>query len=332
MHILVTGGAGMLGSALIRTLRQHGHAVRSLDLEISPAAESDSLIADIRDAGAVRDACAGMDAVIHTIARVNQLPTPDPVMHAVNVQGTRNVIEACQSARVPRLIYISSVDVVFDGSPIADGDESLPYPRRHLDYYGETKTLAEQAVIAANGVNGVATCSLRAAGLYGPGDRHRFPNVIPPTIQSGRYTIIGDGRSRHNHLFIDNMAHACKLAAEQLTLDSPLAGQCYFITDHEASNFFAFFRPYLDALGIPYSESRLPEALAMLLARAAEQWYRWRGGAPPALSRYAVAATARDFWFNHRKAARDFGYVPVVSQQEAFERTLAWARETFLRS
>ncbi|MBL8160708.1 MAG: NAD-dependent epimerase/dehydratase family protein, partial [Anaerolineae bacterium] len=285
MHILVTGGAGMLGSALIRALKQDGHVVKSLDLELSPGHESDSLVADIRDAAAVRSACAGMDAVVHTIARVNQLPIKDPLMYAINVQGTRNVIEACQSVRVPRLVYVSSVDVVFDGTPIVDGDETLPYPKRHLDYYGETKVLAEQAVIAANGVNGVATCSLRSSGLYGPGDRHRFPNVIPRTIESGRYTIIGDGQGRFNHLYVDNMAHACKLAVERLSLDSPLAGECYFITDHEASNFFAFFKPYLDALGIQYRESRLPEGLAMLLARAAEQLYRWRGGKPPLLSR-----------------------------------------------
>jgi sterol-4alpha-carboxylate 3-dehydrogenase (decarboxylating) len=329
MHILVTGGAGMLGSALIRTLKYDGHTVKSLDL--LPAPESDSLIADIRDAAAVRSACAGADAVVHTIAYVNQLPVKDAVMYAVNVQGTQNVIEACQSVRVPRLVYVSSIDVVFDGTPIANGDETLPYPRQHLDYYGETKTLAEQAVIAANGVNGVATCSLRSAGLYGPGDRHRFPNVIPRTIESRRYTIIGDSKSRFNHLYVDNMAHACKLAAERLSLDSPLAGQCYFITDHAPSNFFAFFKPYLDALGAAYSESRLPESLALLLARAGEQLYRWRGGTPPLLSRYAVAATARDFWFNHSKAARDFGYAPVVSEQDAFERTLAWARATFLK-
>lgn len=330
MRILVIGGAGMLGRAAVETLRQNGHAVRSLDLHPSPAVNVDSLIGDIRDLSAVTNACEGMDAVIHTVAAVNQLPGKQPVMYDINVQGTHNVVAACQAARVPRLVYTSSIDVVFDGTPIADGDETLPYPKRHLDYYSETKMLAEQAVIAANGAGGLATTSLRAPGLFGPHDRHRFPNVIPRTVQSGRFTIIGDGRARFSHAYVGNMAHALGLAAERLSLESPLAGQCYFITDYPPANFFAFFKPYLDALGVKYTESHLPAWLAMLMAQAAERIHQIRGGKAPLISRYAVAATVRDFWFNHRKAARDFEYAPVVSEADAFDCTLAWARETLL--
>lgn len=329
MHILVVGGAGMLGRAVIDTLKQGGHVVKSLDLTPSPEAGA-SLIGDIRDVSAVTSACEGVDAVIHTVAAVNQLPGKQPLMYDINVQGTRNVIAACQSARVPRLVYTSSIDVVFDGTPIADGDETLSYPRRHLDYYSETKMLAEQAVIAANGVGGLATVSLRAPGLYGPHDRHRFPNVIPRTVRAGRFTIIGDGKTRFSHAYVGNMAHALMLAAERLGLESSLAGQCYFITDHSPANFFAFFKPYLDALGVRRTDSHVPAWLAMLMAQAAGRIYQLKGGRAPLLSRYAVAATTRDFWFNHRKASRDFGYRPVVSEADAFERTLAWARETFV--
>ncbi len=330
MHILVIGGAGMLGRAVLRTLTQNGHTVKSFDLQPSPDDEASSLIGDIRDAAAVTRACQGIDAVIHAAAYVNQNPSPQPIMHAVNVQGTRHVINACQAARVPRLIYISSIDVVFDGTPIVNGDETLPYPKHHLDYYSKTKTWAEQDVIAANGASGVMTCSLRAAGIYGEHDRHRFPNVIPRTAKSGRFTIIGDGSSKCNHVYVGNMAHAAALAVERLDESSPLAGQAYFITDHAESNFFAFFKPFLAALGIQYTEARLGEGTAMLLARAAEQWHRIRGGAPPVISRYAVAATARDFWFNHEKAARDFGYAPTISETEALDRTVAWVREHLL--
>ncbi len=330
MRLLVTGGAGMLGRAISSTLRQNGHTVTSFDLQPSPEADMDSLIGDVRDASAVASACEGRDAVIHTAAYLNQLPGKQALMDDINVQGTRNIIAACQNAQVPRLIYTSSVDVVFDGRPIVNGDERLPYPKQHLDYYSHTKMVGEQDVIAANGAQGLATCSLRAAGLYGPHDRHRFPNVIPRTAKSGKFTIIGDGKAVFNHVYIDNMAHAFRLAAERLSLDSPLAGQCYFITDYAPSNFFAFFKPYLDGLGIHYSEAHLPVGLAMILAQAAERLYQWRGGSAPLISRYAVAATARDFWFNHDKAARDFAYAPVVSEADAFERTLEWARQTFL--
>jgi sterol-4alpha-carboxylate 3-dehydrogenase (decarboxylating) len=126
------------------------------------------------------------------------------------------------------------------------------------------------------------------------------------------------------------MAHAFKLALDRLSLDSPLAGQSYFITDYAPSNFFEFFKPYFEALHVKYGESHLPAGVAMLMAQAAEALYRVKGGTPPLISRYAVAATSRDFWFNHHKAARDLNYAPVVSEADAFQRTLAWVRETLL--
>ncbi len=330
MRILVTGGAGMLGSAIVSTLQRAGHAVKSFDLDISPAAPQDSLIGDICQSDSITYACYGMDAVIHTVAMINQSTTRPTAMFEVNVTGTRNVIAACQAMNVPRLLYTSSIDVVFDGTPIRDGDERLPYPERHLDFYGKTKMLAEMAILEANGVGGLVTCSLRAAGLYGAGDRHRFPSILPRTIQTGRYTTIGDGKSKFTHTYVENMAHAFGLAVERLDRHSALAGQSYFITDYAPSNFFAFFKPYLQALGIRYSEQRLPERVAMALAQAAEWAHERHISGAPLLSRYAVAATAHDFWFNHRKAARDLAYVPIVSEDEAFARTVAWARATFM--
>lgn len=326
MRILVIGGAGMLGRALTTLLRQRGHHVSSFDVQPCSEPGVESLVGDVRDLDALQAACAGKDAVIHTAVMVNQLPGKQALMYEINVGGVLNTLAACQAHGVPRLIYTSSVDVVFDGTPIRDGDESLPYPKTHLDYYGETKMLAEQQVIAANGVSGVTTCSLRSAGLYGAGDKHRFPNIIPVVIKSGRLTRIGDGHAKFNHLYVENMAYALTLAAEHLTPTSPSAGQCYFITDYAPGNFFAFFEPYLKALHIPYKIAHLPESAAMLIARTGEAAYALSGKAP-LLTRYAVAATARDFWFNSQKAARDLGYAPLVSESDAFERTLAWARD-----
>lgn len=334
MRILVVGGAGMLGSAVVQQLAEAGHEVRSLDrdpIQQSPV-EVEAMVGDVRSAEAVRRACAGMDAVIHTVAQVDQLPGKSRTMYDINVGGVENVIAACQAEDVSRLVYTSSVDVVFNGAPIANGDETLPYPKRYLDYYSLTKRLGEQAVIAANGMNGLATCSIRSAGLYGPNDRHRLPRVIPQVQTSGTFTRIGDGRAQFNHVYIDNMAHAHRIGVEQLTPDAACAGQCYFITEGTQGNFFAFVQSFVDGLNIPYKESVLPEGTAMLLARIMETAYWLQPPArrrPPAITRYAVAATARDFWFNHRKAERDLGYAPIVDVQTAFDRTLAWAREAF---
>lgn len=331
MQVLVIGGAGMLGRALARLLQPAGHRVTSFDLQPCPEDGVTSLSGDVRDAAALLAACAGMDAVIYTVAYINQLPTRQSLMYDINVLGVQQTIAACRANRVPRLIYTGSIDAVFDGTPIQNGDETLPYPAQHLDYYSATKMLGEQAVLAANSAE-LATCSLRMAGLYGEHDKHRFPNIIPMVERSGRFTRIGDGRARFNHVFVENAAQAFVLAVDRLDAGSVLAGQVYFITDHAPSNFFAFFARYLTALNLPYQTVTLPAGAAQLLAQGGELTYKLAGGKgkPPVLSRYTVAATSRDFWFNHDKAARDFGYAPIISVEDAFDRTLAWVRATLL--
>jgi hypothetical protein len=90
---------------------------------------------------------------------------------------------------------------------------------------------------------------------------------------------LGNGRAKFNHVYVTNVAHAHVLAAESLTLDSPVAGQCYFITDHPASNFYDFFVPYLQALGYSTKMRRMPYALARMLAVFSELFAR-SGGKP----------------------------------------------------
>lgn len=85
----------------------------------------------------------------------------------INLGGTQNVIDVAQELGVPKLVYTSSASVVYDGGDQANVDESWPYPDVPFDTYNETKALAEQAVLRANGRSGLSTTSLRVAGLFG---------------------------------------------------------------------------------------------------------------------------------------------------------------------
>jgi sterol-4alpha-carboxylate 3-dehydrogenase (decarboxylating) len=89
------------------------------------------------------------------------------IFYKVNVEGTRNVIEAAKGTGVRKLIYYSSSGVVFDGHDIVNGDESLPYPKKHLDAYTESRALAEQLVLGANDAQGLRTVCIRPAGVFG---------------------------------------------------------------------------------------------------------------------------------------------------------------------
>lgn len=335
MFILVTGGSGMLGRATIDQLLERGHQVRNLDLAPLDNRSIETIIASVTNFKAVLRACEGVDVVIHTASLVSQELGQPKALYEVNVLGTENIIRACHQQAVKKLIYTSSIDVVFDGTAISNGDETLPYPSKHLDYYGTTKMIAEKAVISANNIEGLATASIRSAGIYGPHDKHRFPAVISNTLKTGQYIRIGDGSAKFTHVYVENLAYAHALLAEKLNLDAPSAGESYFITDYEASNFFEFFLPYLEALDIAYSNQNIPLLLAQAIANILEFRHKiWQTNKTSfiQLSRYTVASVATDFWFNHNKAGQDFGYQPIVSEQDAFKRTLEWLENTWLPS
>ncbi len=326
-NVLVIGGSGFLGSALARALQTRGLFVRVFDLKTHPDPKIESVIGDLRDPQQVKAACAGIDTVFQTASLVDWGPRSRERLLAINVQGNRHVIAACQELGVKRLVYTSSIDVVFDGQPIKNGDETLPYPPRHLDDYGHTKMLAEQDVIAANGVKGLLTCSLRAAGIYGPGDQYRLPGVLK-SLQGGQYTNIGAGQAIFGHVYVGNLVHAHILAAEALDDGSPVAGQCYFIDDGRPQNFFAFFLPIISALGHNPRHNRISQPVAYALAVALEAFAKLGiGPQPPLLTRYIVQSTSQDFYFSHAKATRDFGYQPIIPPEQAISETVAWLRQ-----
>ncbi|KAB8142277.1 NAD-dependent epimerase/dehydratase family protein [Chloroflexia bacterium SDU3-3] len=327
---LVVGGSGFLGSALVRTLLGRGWQVRVFDRKPCAVPGAAYVGGDILRPDELRAACAGVDAVFQCASVIEWRPGADRVLHEVNVVGNRNVIAACVAAGVPRLIYTSSIDVVFDGRPIRAGDERLPYPARFLDTYSRTKAAAEREVIAANGRGQLLTCAIRPVGIFGPDDHVRIPAIIQAARQGQLVRVRPEG-SRYDHVYVDNVAHMHALAAERLLPGSPVAGQCYFATDGEPTPFIDFFAPYLATYGLALPARTIPFRLAYGFAAASELWARlWpRAPAGQPLTRYVIATLGNDCYVSYAKAARDLGYAPLVSRAEAIERTLAWLRAAY---
>lgn len=328
MSVLVTGANGMLGRALIARLMDRGRKVRAFDLEPFPDPRVESFVGDVRDPAALRQAAGGVETIIHAASLVYLgLGKPQHV-YDINVSGTQNVIDACLARGVKKLVYTSSIDVVFDGRPIVEGDESLPYARTFLDYYSETKADAERLVLASNTKSGLQTCSLRPAGIYGPFDRHRFPTLFSRAKQ-GKLARVGDGKARFNHVYVENVAEAHIQAAAVLQPGSRVSGQAYFITDESPKNFFDFLDPFLIAMGFSPLKKRVSYQTAYTTALAGETIYKLAPSektAKPAVTRYAVLSLCRDFSFVSTKAVGDFGYRPAVGREEAFRRTVEWFR------
>jgi 2-alkyl-3-oxoalkanoate reductase len=316
MKALVTGGGGFLGAAIVRALRARGTAVRSFSRQSYAAleAEVEQVPGDITDPAAVTAAVRGCDIVYH-VAATPGIWGDYAHYHRTNVDGTLNVIAACRSAGVQRLVYTSSPSVVFDGRDMEGVDESVPYPAHYEAHYPRTKALAEQAVMAANDAQ-LATVSLRPHLIWGPGDNHLLPRMVA-RARAGQLRRIGSRANLIDTIYVDNAADAHLLAADHLAPGSAVAGKVYFISQGEPVPLWDMVNRLLDAAGAPPVTRGVPQGLAMALAWVFETAHRVsRNNAEPRLTRFLVRELATAHWFNIAAAQRDFGYVPQVSIEQ----------------
>ena len=327
MKVLVTGGAGFLGGALVRSLVAQGHEVRSFSRGDHPevaAAGAQPCRGDLADVVALGHAMSGCETVFHVAARVGGWG-PAAEYHQTNVVGTENVIKACRSAGVARLVYTSTPSVVHTGGDIEGGDESLPYATHFTASYPRTKAEAERLVLAANGA-GLATVALRPHLVWGPGDPQLLPRLLA-RARAGRLRIVGDGQKLVDTTFIDNAVAAHLLAAERLGPQAACAGQAYFIAQGEPLPSQELLNAFLGVAGLAPETRKIPAAVAWWVGALAElSFHLLRRQDEPPLTRFAAEQLSTAHWYDLTAARRDLGYEPVVSMEQG----LVQLRESFL--
>ena len=324
MRALVTGGGGFLGSAVVRRLLARGNDVTVLGRRRYAELEQLGVLciqADVRDAGAIQQACRGIDAVFHVAALAGVWGDPRDFW-SINVEGTRNVVAACFDNGVRRLVYTSSPSVVFGRTSLCGVDESQPYPPKFAAEYPRTKAVAEQMVLAANGP-AVATIAIRPHLIWGPGDPYLIPRVVQRAT-SGKLKIVGDGRNRVDITYIDNAAEAHVLAADALGPSAACAGRAYFVSQGEPVVLWDWINELLAGLGIPPATRKVPFRLAYAAGAALETIYHaGRRTSEPPMTRFVALQFAKDHYFNIAAAGRDFGFQPRISTQEGVARVIA---------
>jgi nucleoside-diphosphate-sugar epimerase len=322
-RVLVTGGGGFLGWAVVQKLLEKGALVRSLSRRSYPllaAAGVDQVKSDIGDPEAVAAACRGVDTVFHVAAKTGIWGRASD-FHRTNVVGTRNVIAACRAASAETLIYTSSPSVVFDGKDMEGADESVPYPDRYPAPYPQTKALAEREVVMAT-KTGLKTIVLRPHLIWGPGDNHLVPRIIGRARHLRR---VGDGRNRVDTVYIDNAADAHVLAAERLEMRPELSGRIYFISQGEPMPLWEMIDAILEAAGLPPVRKSISLRTARRLGAVMEMLYRFlRLENEPPMTRFVAEELATSHWFDIGAARRDLGYRPVVSTTEGLRRLARW--------
>jgi nucleoside-diphosphate-sugar epimerase len=319
MKLLVTGGGGFLGQTLCRGLVGRGYEVTSFNRGLYPPLDVigvRQVQGDLADRDAIFAAARGHDAIFHNAAKAGAWGSYDSY-HRANVIGTDNVIAACRTHGIGRLVYTSTPSVTHRAThPVEGGTaDSVPYGEGFKAPYATTKLIAEQAVLAANDA-ALATIALRPRLIWGPGDQQLLPRLVE-RARAGRLRFVGDGNNMIDTTYIDNAAHAHFDAFDHLAPGAACAGRAYFISNGEPKSVREIVNGLLRAAGVPEVEKTIPFGAAYAIGAVCEGlWTLLPLRGEPPMTRFLAEQLSTTHWYDMTPATRDFGYVPRVGIEE----------------
>jgi nucleoside-diphosphate-sugar epimerase len=302
----VTGGSGFVGGALIERLRREGWDVRAL-------ARSERAAARVRELGA-EPVMGDLDDLriedcelaFHAAAKVEDFGDPAE-FERVNVQGTRNVVEACRAGGVRRLVHVGTEAALMAGKPLVNVDERAELRPDSPVLYSSSKAKAEQIVRGAD----LDTVVVRPRFVWGRGDTSLLPAIVE-MVRSGRFRWVGGGRHLTATTHIDNTVEGLWLAGTR----GP-AGGVWFVTDGEPVEFREFLTALVGTQGVDIPDRSVPAPVANAAARASEWlWRRLRRPGNPPLTRFAVWVSSQECTIDISRAERELGYRPVTTREQ----------------
>jgi nucleoside-diphosphate-sugar epimerase len=312
--VFVTGGSGFIGGRLIERLVADGHAVRAL-ARSERAAETvrgrggEPVRGDLDDLAALRSGAEGAELAFHAAAALGDWGKREE-FERVNVEGTRNALQACADVGVRRFVHVGTEAALLAGQPLVEVDETAPLRPDSPALYSSTKAKAEQLVLAANR-DGFETVVVRPRFVWGRGDTSLLPMMVQ-LARSGRFAWIGGGRHRTATTHVDNTVQGLVLGAER-----GRPGNAYFVTDGDPVVFREFVSELLRSQGVEPPTRSIPSALAGPLAAASET--AWRSlplpGRPP-LTRFTYWVSGQECTIRIDKAREQLGYEPVKTRAE----------------
>lgn len=324
MRVLVTGGTGFSGKSLVLRLLRAGHEVVALDYkeglrtdELRQAGAT-VILGSVTDPEIVKRAVRGVEVVHHLAAAFRELSVPPAHYDAVNVGGTRNVLEAAIAAGVRRFVYCSTCGVHGNvAAPPAD-EES---PISPADYYQRTKYMAEPLIQKAVAAGRIEALTLRPAAIYGPGDMERFA-MIYRRVAKGSFPMFGNGQVYYHPNYVENLVDAFLLAQ---TSGPETFGRAYLVADDEYLTIEDLVRRVGRAIGVEVKIRHFPVAPLLVAGHVCEALWRPFGAAPPIFPR-RVDWYRQNRAFSIARARRELGYTPRVSVDEGLRRTGEWYR------
>jgi nucleoside-diphosphate-sugar epimerase len=265
---------------------------------------------DVTDLDALTAGMRGAEVVVHAAARICGGWTALDEFRRINVDGTRTVLQAARSAGVPRLVLISTEQVVLGDRPLVFADESAPYPDRYVGAYAETKAEAERLVLAASTPE-LATVAVRPRLVWGRGDTGLLPQLTA-AVESGRMRWVDGGDHLTSTTHVRNAVEGVLAAA-----DRGRGGEAYFVTDGAPVPFRQFATDLLATRGL------VPDAgtVSGRVARAAAGgtgaiWRTLRLPGWPPLDLATVRVVGEECTLRDDRARLELGYEGHVTREQ----------------
>ena len=309
---LITGGAGFLGINLTRYLLERGHRVRTLDIaafDYPEQAQIDEHRGDIRDKAAVAKAMEGVQIVVHTAAALPLYKAEDIL--STDIDGTRNIVQAAQEAKVERVIHISSTAVygIPDHHPLIEDDKL-----DGVGPYGQAKVEAEQ-VCVDHRAEGMCIPIIRPKSFVGPERLGIFAMLYDWAKDGKNFPLPGSGKNRYQLLDVEDLCEAIYRCA---TLDEAKVNDTFNIGASEFTTIREDFQAVLDAAGfgkriITFPAGPMVLALKVLEALKLSPVYKW-----------AYGTVTEDSFVAVEKAERQLGFKTKYSNKDALVRNYRW--------
>ena len=314
MTILVTGSDGFVGSALCDRLRSEALTVRSVVRKLKPGSDIDLNVA-IGDISAGTDwalALKDVTQVVHLAARVHVMndSSPDALaeFRRMNVAGTLNLARQAASAGVRRFVFLSSIKVNGETTPLKRpfASDDLPAPE---DPYGISKHEAEQGLRQIEAETGMEVVVLRPPLVYGPGVKGNFLRLMQ-AIDKRRPLPLGAIQNQRSLIYLGNLVDVIRLC-----LTHPkAAGKAFLVSDGDDVSTPELVRRIAAALG------RRP-----FLLPVPASWMRWAGRMLG--KQAAVHRLLGSLCVDITPLREELGWTPPYTMQEGLEATAQWYRK-----
>ncbi len=313
-RILITGATGFVGRRLVSRLIKEGYEVIAVTRDADRAravlpSDVEVIVSDIvngeelvSDLGKV-----DFDVVYHLAAELDEA---SPDLWKVNVEGTKNVIEAIRGRPIERLIYLSSSGVL--GSTNGPAKEDMPYNPETK--YEESKAEAERIITYAWLKYQIPYTIVRSTIIYGP--NKIFADILK-AAKSG-YPIIGSGKNRFHLIYIDDVVDALVSV-----LDSRASNKIYHIAGPDVYTYEETYALMCRLLGVKLPDTHIPKSAAIAAASAYSRFAKLMKKKPgTTMLPSSIKRLTRDRVIDISLIRRDLGWTPKVKLEEGLKKTI----------